>query len=82
MQGKNNPTPKKENKRIYIIIVLIVIGILLLIIPNSTSNSNQKSGDPDLRLEEYAQRVESKISELCESVKGVGNVKVTVYFDS
>ena len=82
MQGKNNPTPKKENKKIYIIIVLIVIGILLLIIPNSTSNSNQKSGDPDLRLEEYAHRVERKISELCESVKGVGNVKVTVYFDS
>ena len=82
MQTKNKSVSKIQNKKLLIIIILIVIGIILLIIPNSGGNSNQNNVNPDLRLEEYATRVEDKIADLCSSVRGVANVKVTVYFDS
>jgi stage III sporulation protein AG len=82
MQTKNKSVSKIQNKKLLIIIILIVIGIILLIIPNSGGNSNQNNVNPDLRLEEYATRIEDKIADLCSSVRGVANVKVTVYFDS
>ena len=33
-------------------------------------------------MNEYNKNIENKITEICSSVRGVSNVKVTVYFDS
>lgn len=71
----------KNQKNILLIIFFIIIGLVLLVIPNSKT-SVKSSTNPDLRLAEYSQSIEKKISELCSNVRGVSNVKVTVYFDS
>ena len=80
-QRVNLYTYIKEQKTAIIMIALIIIGLILLLLP--TSKSANKSGvDEDLRLNEYSKSIESKIADLCEGVKGVHNVHVTVYFDS
>ena len=82
MQTKNRSILNGKKSKLYIIIIIAALGILLLLMPNSTTNRSSASDNRDLRLEEYAKRVEDKICELCNSVRGVSDVRVTIYFSS
>ena len=70
----------KNQKSVLIIICLVVLGLILLILPNNTGNTD--NSNDTLRLSEYSLKIENKIAEMCDNVKGVSSVKVTVYFDS
>ena len=71
----------KSQKNMIIVIALALIGLLLLLLPNSFSKESSPN-DNSARLAEYSKSIETKIAEICSCVKGVSNVKVTVYFDS
>ena len=71
----------KNEKFAIPIIILVVLGILLLILPTS-KHDNDLSAQDQLRLEKYAESLETKIANLCSKVKGVSNVSVTLYFDT
>lgn len=71
----------KNQRSTILIIILMVLGILLLLLGNTTPSISKVSDDKE-RLEEYAVNLENKMASLCENVKGVSNVTVTVYFSS
>ena len=71
----------KSQRSTVLIIVLLILGVLLLLY-ESGSTSLPKSVNQNQRLEEYAHNLENKMASLCENVKGVSNVSVTVYFSS
>ena len=84
----NNLKKSRENILTYIkgdrgiiwVLILGIVGILLLTLPSKNWESNVKN-DLD-RIYEYEIQLENKITELCSNVKGISNVKVSVYFDS
>jgi stage III sporulation protein AG len=71
----------KKQKSTLIIVVLLILGLILLILPSGT-NSEKTKIDDETRLTEYAEKIENKIEKMCEKVKGVSSVNITVYFDS
>jgi stage III sporulation protein AG len=71
----------KKQKSTLIIVVLLILGLILLILPSGT-NSEKDKIDDETRLTEYAEKIENKIEKMCEKVKGVSSVNITVYFDS
>ncbi len=70
-----------EKKSTYIIALLLLAGLLLLLLPSMESAKSNKINNEE-RLRQYTEALESKIAELCSSVRGASNVKVTVYFDT
>lgn len=71
----------KSKKNKLIIIILLVLGLLLLVLPGASKKTSSLPNNEE-RLIKYAGELESKISDLCSKVQGVGNVSVTVYFDT
>ena len=63
-----------------VIILFLALGLVLLIIPEKTRQATTL--DQTARLNEYELKLEEKIQNLCENIKGVYSVKVSVYFDS
>ena len=77
---RNFVTYIQEQKGTVFIVAFALIGVMLLILPTiSFSDGSNVSGD---RLAQYERRMEEKIAELCSEVKGVKNVKVSIYFNS
>ena len=72
----------KKKGRLWIIILGAVAGVFLLLIGNGTSEQKQVETNEAKALEEYSQKVEEKIREICSRVKGVSDVSVAISFDS
>ena len=67
-----------DKKRITLIAVA-VIGVLLILL--SLGGGDESTADtPDGSLEEYKANLEAELAELCSSVSGAGQCKVTVSF--
>ncbi len=84
---KNENKSSKNNLKLILLILAAVLGAVLLLCgscselskDNSDSdaqNDNSVKGEQDA--EEYEKRVESRIAEICSSVRGVSNVRVVV----
>ena len=63
-----------KNQKSVLIICLVALGLILLILPNNTGNTD--NSNDTLRLSEYSLKIENKIAEMCDNVKGVSSVKV------
>jgi len=70
----------KENKKLWRIGVFIFIGIVLIFISSSFNSAPEKDGE-ELTLEEYKEKLEGELTDLCSDVKGVGRCKVFVTFE-
>ena len=66
----------KGKGRYAVIASLALLGILLL---SLSGGSGEKEAEKDA-LTEYRERMESEVSELCESVDGVGRCRVFITF--
>ena len=70
-----------NQKSLILILVFLAIGVSLLMLPNAGKNQVSKY-DSSEKLNKYTLEMENKIADLCSRVKGVSNVKVSLYFDS
>ena len=69
-----------ENKKAVSIILLLSVGIFLLSI-SSSSFSEQETYEAEETLDEYKERMERELSDICSSVSGVGRCRVTLTFE-
>lgn len=71
----------KENKRILKIGLIAALGIILILISSSVGTSETKKNDGEITLDEYKERLEAELSDLCSDVRGVGKCRVFVTFE-
>ena len=69
----------KENKRARLFLLLIIIGILLILISSADADRGKEKSVESL--DQYRQRLESELSEICSDVEGVGRCRVFVTFE-
>ncbi len=69
-----------KNKKTAVIVLLLGIGILLLML-SSRPVSQSEAAEESENLNEYKQRLEGELAEICSSVKGVGKCRVTLTFE-
>ena len=62
--------------RIYLLLFAVGIGLLLLSLAITPAEDDDDSGG----LEEYQQRLEEQLSEICSQVEGAGRCRVMVSF--
>lgn len=70
----------KKQKGAAFVVIIALVGLLLLVMPEKTDQSSVS--DQTTRLNGYEYKMETKIADLCSSIKGVSSVKVNVYFNS
>lgn len=70
----------KKQKGAAFVVIIALVGLLLLVMPEKTDQSSVS--DQTTRLNSYEYKMETKIADLCSSIKGVSSVKVNVYFNS
>ena len=81
---KNENNTKKNSGKIILIILGVAVGVLLLIYgsyaekKNNTEQTDLPENSAEMDADAYARDAESRISKLCESVRGVSNVHVSV----
>ena len=68
----------KNNKRLSFILLLLCVLMLAL----SFAGGSTEETDESKTLAEYQAELESRLSELCSSVEGVGKCRVFVTFES
>lgn len=71
----------KENKRILKIGLIAALGIILILISSSVGTSETKKNGGEITLDEYKERLEAELSDLCSDVRGVGKCRVFVTFE-
>ena len=69
-----------KNKKTAVIVLLLGIGVLLLML-SSRPVSQSEAAEESENLNEYKQRLEGELAEICSSVKGVGKCRVTLTFE-
>ena len=70
----------KNNKRVWRVGILVLLGIVLILISSAFGTESEKESN-GLTLEEYKEKLEGELAELCSDVKGVGRCKVFVTFE-
>ena len=70
----------EANKKLWRVGLLIALGIALILISSSLCNEPKESAEA-LTLEEYKEKLEGELTELCKDVEGVGKCKVFVTFE-
>lgn len=81
---KNDNNTKKSNGKIILIILGIAVGVFLLIYgsyaekKNETEKTSLSESSAEMDADAYAREAESRIAKLCQSVRGVSNVHVSV----
>ncbi len=68
----------QKNKGSVLLFAILVLGVFLLIF--SSAPKTEIEADTE-SLEEYKERLEEELSEVCSSVRGVGRCRVTVTFE-
>lgn len=78
-----NSTLKRSggSRKLVLVVALAMLGVVLMIFQPGQEGSRAEGSDEE-RLSAYGDELESRIAELCESVRGVSGVRVSVYFDS
>ena len=83
MLSENVNTAKeyvKKNKKTVIIALFFCLGILMLVF-SSSSFTEEKEPEQSEGLNEYKERLEGELADICSSVSGVGKCRVTVTFE-
>lgn len=61
--------------------LLILLGLILILSSSFSEDAKNENRNEIITLDEYKQRLEEEIRELCSSVDGVGKCRVTVTFE-
>ena len=61
--------------------LLILLGLILILSSSFSGDAKNKNRNETVTLDEYKERLEEEIRELCSSVDGVGKCRVTVTFE-
>ena len=69
----------KDKKKLRTALLLCALGVLLIAFSAATATGDR--GGDEVTLEEYKKDLESELSELCSSVRGVGKCRVMVTFE-
>ena len=70
----------KENKKMWKIFLAIALGIFLISL-SSFNGGEKTSVDSAESLDEYKERLEGEIANLCSEIDGVGKCKVFITFE-
>lgn len=68
----------KGNKKARVFLLLLAIGIILIL---ASSTSTEKRDIKGESLDEYRERLETELAEVCSDVEGVGKCKVFITFE-
>ena len=69
-----------SNKKTVLVIGLFVFGMLMLIF-SSSAFSEKEAVESENDLEEYRERLEAELADICSSVNGVGKCRVMITFE-
>lgn len=61
--------------------LLILLGLILILSSSFSEDAKNENRNEIVTLDEYKERLEEEIRELCSSVDGVGKCRVTVTFE-
>ena len=61
--------------------LLILLGLILILSSSFSEDAKNENRNEIITLDEYKERLEEEIRELCSSVDGVGKCRVTVTFE-
>ena len=67
-----------RNKRMLLLLFLLLLGVIMLLFSSQPAESETLESET---LDEYKERLEKELGELCSSVSGVGACRVTVTFE-
>lgn len=78
-----NGENKDSKGYLWILLLIAAVGILLILVGGSSEKQTKKEAETDYRTDQdelliYQDYLENRIRALCESVGGVGNVRVVV----
>ena len=59
----------------------MLIGAFLILLSFSTGKEKEEDTETSFDLTSYKERLEGEVSALCAEVRGVGEVKVSLYFE-
>ena len=71
----------KGKKKTVVMALLILLGLILILSSSFSGDAKNKNRNETVTLDEYKERLEEEIRELCSSVDGVGKCRVTVTFE-
>ena len=69
-----------SNKKTLLVIALFVFGIIMLVFSSSVF-SEKEAVETETDLEEYRERLEAELADICSSVSGVGKCRVMITFE-
>ena len=64
-----------------VIAILLLLGSFLVLLSFSTGKGDTEEKETAFDLTTYKENLESEVSALCAEVRGVGEVKVSLYFE-
>ena len=68
-------------KKGVLIAILMVCGLMMILFSTASFSSSDDGRAGEESLQEYKERLEKELSELCSSVRGVGKCRVSVSFE-
>ena len=71
----------KGKKKTVVTALLILLGLILILSSSFSEDAKNENRNEIITLDEYKERLEEEIRELCSSVDGVGKCRVTVTFE-
>jgi stage III sporulation protein AG len=71
----------KGKKKTVVTALLILLGLILILSSSFSEDAKNENRNETITLDEYKERLEEEIRELCSSVDGVGKCRVTVTFE-
>ena len=71
----------KGKKKTVVTAFLILLGLILILSSSFSGDAKNENRNETITLDEYKERLEEEIRELCSSVDGVGKCRVTVTFE-
>ena len=69
----------RKNRKMKYALLLLLAGIILVIISSSFSGSDNEAKRESI--DEYREKLESRVADLCSSVDGVGKCRVFITFE-
>ena len=62
----------RKNKRIWKVILPLALGVILILVSSFVARENNET-DGNYTLDEYKEKLEREIADICSDIEGVGN---------
>ena len=70
----------RKNKRIWKVILPLALGVILILVSSFVARENNET-DGNYTLDEYKEKLEREIADICSDIEGVGKCRVFITFE-